>query len=58
MAQYIDKDSVVAEIEKMRDKAYPNSEWNHGYVAACEKILSLLNTLGLKKVDLETEKSS
>ena len=51
----IDKDKVVAEIEKMRDKAYPDSEWNHGYVAACEKILSFLDTLEAKEADLEKE---
>lgn len=51
----IDKDALVAEIEKLRDKAYPNSEWNHGYVASCEKILSFLNTLEVKEVIAEQE---
>lgn len=44
MTQYIDKAVVVAEIKRMRDKACPNSEWNHGYVKACESIISFLNT--------------
>lgn len=55
MAQYIDKAAVVAEIEKKRDKAYPNSDWNHGYVTACEKILSFLDAIEVKEVDLEKE---
>ena len=48
----IDKDTLVAEIEKMKNKAYPNSEWNHGYVTSCEKLLSFINTLDVKE---ETE---
>ena len=51
----IDKDTLVAEIEKLRDKAYPNSEWNHGYVASCEKIISLIDALEEKEVDLIEE---
>ena len=49
----IDKDALVAEIEKLRDKAYPNSEWNHGYVASCEKIISLIDALETKEVKEE-----
>ena len=49
----IDKEKVVTEIEKMRDKAYPQSDWNRGYVTSCEKILSFLNTLEVKEVDLD-----
>lgn len=44
----IDKDPLVVEIEKMRDKAYPQSDWNRGYVTSCEKILSFINTLEVK----------
>ena len=51
----IDKEKVVTEIEKMRDKAYPQSDWNRGYVTSCEKILSFLNTLEVKEVDLDLE---
>lgn len=53
MGRYINKDTLMAEINKLKDKAYPNSDWNHGYVASCEKILSFLNTLEVKEVDLE-----
>ena len=51
----IDKAEVVAEIVKMKNKAYPNSEWNHGYVISCEKLLSFINTLEVEEVDLEKE---
>lgn len=57
MGQYINKSKVVAEIEKMRDEAYPQSDWNHGYTTSCEKILSFLNTLEVKEVDLDKFKS-
>lgn len=53
--ELIDKAAVVAEIEKMRDKAYPQSDWNRGYVKACEKLLSFINSLEVKDVDLEKE---
>ena len=55
MARLIDIDALVAEIEKMRDKAYPQSDWNRGYTTSCEKILSLIDTLEVKEVDLEKE---
>lgn len=48
--ELIDKSEVMAEIEKMRNEAHPNSEWNHGYVTSCEKILSFLDTLEVKDV--------
>lgn len=54
----IDKDTLAKEILKQRDEAYPQSDWNRGYVTACEKILSLLDTLETKEVDLETELSN
>lgn len=55
MEQYISKSALVAEIKRMRDKAYPQSDWNHGYVKACESIISLLDTLEVKEVDLNKE---
>lgn len=55
MARLIDIDALVAEIEKMRDKAYPQSDWNRGYTTSCEKILSLIDTLEVKGVGLEKE---
>ena len=51
--ELIDKSDLVAEIKRIRDKAFPNSDWNHGYVKACESIISLLNTLEVKEVDLD-----
>lgn len=53
--ELIDKSALIAEIEKMKNRAHPNSEWNHGYVASCEKILSFLDTLEVKEVDLSEE---
>ena len=58
MAQYIDKSAVVAEIEKMRDKAYPQSDWNHGYTTSCDEVLSFLDTLEVQEDDLLTEKKT
>ena len=56
MVQLIDKAAVMAEIKGMRDKAFPpNSNWKHGYFKACESILSFLDTLEVKEVDLEKE---
>lgn len=56
MAQLIDKAAVMAEIKGMRDKAFPpNSNWKHGYFKACESILSIIDTLEMKEVDLEKE---
>ena len=50
-----DKDALVAKIKRMIDKAFPNSEWNHGYVTACESIISLINTIEIKEMDLDKE---
>lgn len=55
MSKYINKYVLVAEIESKRDKALTTSEWNHGYIAACDNILSLLNTITVKEVDLKKE---
>ena len=56
MKQYIDKTAVVAEIEKRR------SEWLYGSSIEakykkeeCDDILSFLNTIEVKEVDLEHE---
>lgn len=63
MAQYIDKATVVAEIEK-RMKKYAtidvgnSSELEALYGAKCKalmEILSFLNTLEVKEVDLDEE---
>lgn len=55
MTQYIDKSEIVAEIKRMRDKAFPQSDWNSGYVKACESIISFLDTIEVKEVDLNKE---
>lgn len=49
MAQYIDKAAVVAEIER-RIK-----EHHSGYLVCLKDILSFLDTLEVKEVDLEKE---
>ena len=59
MKQYINKDAVVAEIEKRRDLHYKYYMKNGaGSIAECKydedkDILSLLGTLEAKEVDLE-----
>ena len=59
MAQYIDKSAVVAEIEKrMKENKKSNwqfDEFDEGYKSALEDILSLINTIENKDVDLEEE---
>lgn len=69
MAQYIDKAAVVAEIEKLissgKIKCQQSQEnndqvsyiaWSE-HIATCGKILSFLDTLKVKEVDLEKELS-
>jgi hypothetical protein len=65
MSQYIDKDAVVAEIKERIDRdnekaaSYPdNSETDYLYrvkEAVYKDLLSFLNTLEVKEVDLEKE---
>lgn len=57
MKQYIDKAAVVAEIErKIRNIDYEGlSDRNIGQKQSLYHILSFLNTLEVKKVDLEKE---
>ena len=67
MAQYIDKDALVAEIKKQIEfgklKCRQSQENNdhESYVAwsehigTCGKFLSFINTLEVKEVDLEKE---
>ena len=58
MAQYIDKDALVAEIERRRDLHYKYYVKNGiGSIAECKydedrDILSFLDTLEVKRVDL------
>lgn len=51
MAQYIDRDRVVAEIEK---RINFNAKLNaHSRLDECNAILSFINNLEVKEVDLE-----
>lgn len=56
MPQYIDKDIVKAEIRKrllpvIRDKHY--DEWEEGQDSERRAILSIIDTLDVKEVDLD-----
>jgi len=53
----IDKDKIVAEIERITDVLEKNSGYygifGDAQMSICEKILSFLDTLSVKEVDLE-----
>ena len=53
MAQYIDKDALVAEIERKRRYHLDLTEYNSGYKNALIDILSFLNTLEVKGLQEE-----
>lgn len=57
MAQYIDKDAIVTEIERLREQDYPcyTFEESTGYYNALDEIASFINTLEVKAVNLEKE---
>jgi hypothetical protein len=57
MAQYIDKSAVVAEIEKIEYETNyePFTDEVLGKRMVCKDIKSFLDTLEVKKVDLEKE---
>ena len=64
MAQYIDKDALVAEIERriksinscpFRTAELGSEKLNEGQLKAYNVILSFIDTLELKEVDLEKE---
>ena len=53
MAKYIDKSALVAEIEKIRAKWFGiNNDFAAGQKGALTNVLSLINTLEVKEVDL------
>ena len=67
MAQYVSKDALVAEMEKLiangKEKCQQSKEnnspgsyiaWSE-HIATCGKILSYINTLEVKEVDLGKE---
>ena len=51
----IDKDAVVAEIESERKFYLDKEEYDFGWNNALDKILSFLDTIEVKEVDLEKE---
>jgi len=52
----INKDALVAEIEKIRAKWFGvNNDFAHGQKGALTDVLSLINTLEVKEVDDEPE---
>lgn len=53
MAQYIDKDAVVAEIESLRCTSFTN--FDEGVNATVQTLLEVLDTLEVEEVDLEKE---
>ena len=61
MAHLIDKDALVAEIERLKEENKPTSKpicdyikgGIYGFDLAIEKTLSILDTLEVKEVDLE-----
>lgn len=61
MAQYIDKDAVVAEIERRKHKLLDNiicesdKEWVVRTAHQLNRIILFLNTLEVKEVDFEKE---
>ena len=53
MAQYIDKDALVAEIENIRKHYIERDDFDNGWNFALDKVLSFIDTLEVKEVDLE-----
>ena len=58
MAQYINKDDLVAEIERMIEEPAPSHDsqcsWEDGYYCGLCKAESIIDTLEAKEVDLLT----
>lgn len=56
MEQYIKKSALVAEIERRLEeyKTYPDYQIDSNYMELCD-ILSFINTLEVKEVDLEKD---
>ena len=58
MAQYIDKDALIAEIQKLKCKIDENSSYGHGWHDGLRMGEFALDALEVKEVDLEKEISS
>lgn len=52
MAQYIDRSAVVAEIENLRKHYIEREDFDIGWNMALDKILSFLDTLEVKEVNI------
>ena len=56
MGQYISKSTLVAEIEKVIDEPAPSHDqqcqWEDGYYSGLYKAESIIDSLGVKEVDL------
>lgn len=60
MKQLIDKSAVIAEIEKNKNEMEPERDWHfdeytNGYLDALKQILSFIDTIEVKEVDLNEE---
>ena len=59
MAQYISKDALLADIEKVIDEPAPLHDqqctWEDGYYCGLYKAESIIDTFEVKEVDLEKE---
>ena len=55
MAHLIDRDALAAEIENIRKHYIEKEEFDIGWNFALDKILSFIDTLEVKEVDLEKE---
>lgn len=59
MAQYIDKSALIAEIEKIIEEPAPSHDqqcpWEDGYYCGLYKAENIIDTLEVKKVNLQEE---
>ena len=55
MEQYISKSAIKAEIERRIKSLNKDRVFNHLQIKELESLLSFLDTLGVKEVDLEKE---
>ena len=55
MAQYIDKDAVLAEIEKTKGKIDDQDAYSYGWQNSLRSLEIAITTLEVKEVDLKNE---
>ena len=58
MTQYIDKSAVMAEIERRLNALNKDRDFNYLQIKELEALLSFLNTLEVKDVNLDDEKDA